>query len=199
MSKIDPLDILLSEAVHEYNRKKVKPLPDKDRLDRIKETFRSAYEKPENWERTRGVALIHRSKDGTTTLLGNFSEYYHKRNPLARKLVREAAPIPVEAQEFVTGDWWLRKDTLQRINDSNHHEVRITALDLMLEELQVFAHSVMVRVHLHQGWISRVELGEQTQFVCPLNSQFIYFPPGLDVMEGLSMETKMQLRKQLGI
>lgn len=197
---IDPLDILLSEALHEASRKKIKPLPEKsDRLDKIRESFRSNYEKPENWIRTRGIALIHRDENGATTLLGNFSEFIHKKNKIARKLVREGGLLQIAAQEFVTGSWWLRTDTLERMQESVDHEERDTRMDIVLGELQVFSHDVKLRIFLVRGWIARVELVEQTQFVCPTNSQFIFLPKGLDILEGMDYDSKMVLRKKMGV
>lgn len=196
---VDVLDALLNEALHQASHRTVKKLPGKDdRLKQIRESFQSTYVKPENWERTRGIALIHRSPDGKQTLLGNFSEYVHK-NGKARKLLREAIPMIVEAQEFVTGEWWLRSDTAMRIEDHNNFCIKETCLDLELGDLQVFAHRVMVKVHMHDNWIARVELAEQTKFVCPLNSQFLHLSKGLDVLDGLSFDSKMELRKQMGV
>lgn len=197
---IDPLEALLQSALNEAGKRKIKPLPGKDfRLSTIKESFKSTYEKPENWERTRGIALMHRSHEGVTTLLGNFSEFVHRKNKQARKLVREAAPLAVTDQEFVSGDWWLRTDTLARIQDRNNHEVKYTTMDILLDELQVFAHKVSVRIHLHDGWIARVELADQTQFICPVNSQFLFLPKGLDVLEGMSYDSKVVLKNQMGV
>lgn len=197
----DPLEALLQEALSQSAKRKVKGLPEKpDRLDRIRESFKSVYATPENWNRTCGVALIHRSDDGQKTLLGNFTEFVHKKNRAARKLVREAQPLAIGKEEFVTGEWWLRAETLARIKDSNHHEVRTAAIErLELSDLQVYAEHVLVRVHLHQSWIARVELAEQTQFVSPLNDQILYLPIEVDILDSMTIEAKMKLREELGV
>lgn len=196
----DSLDSLLKSAMAQQKNRKVKPLPEKtERVQQIRESFRAIYANPENWERKRGVALIHCSNEGAKTLLGNFSEFLHKKYKLVRKLVREPVPMLVEGEEFVTGKWWLKKDTLQRIEDHNYFEIRQTALDVDLEELQVFGKSVMLKVRLRDNWLARVELAEQTCFVCPLNSQFIWLPVGVDILDGMSLDTKKRLRQQMGL
>ena len=46
---------------------------------------RAIYTNPDNWERTRGIALIHAD---TETLLGSFDEWTHRKIVNCRRLVR---------------------------------------------------------------------------------------------------------------
>lgn len=196
----DNLDVLLTQAKAEASRRRVRALPSKDRrLDAIKEAFNTTYTNPENWQRTRGIALIHRSACGTLTLLGNFSELMHKRNTKVRKLVRENEPIAISAEEIVTGDWWIRKETAEAIASRDHFETRQITFDLELDELQVYAKDAAIRIHLKNNHIARVELTEQTKFICPTNRIFVYFPADLDVLEGMSFTNKIALRQRLGV
>lgn len=198
---MDQLDALLAEALSQASRRRVKAQPDKPskgevRLSQLRDSFRAIYENPENWERKRGIALIHRDPQGQTTLLGNFTEYLHRKRD-ARKLVREAEPMLISTEEYVTGHWWLADRPQMEIDDHNSWEIRETALDLVLAELHVLASAVLIRVHLNSGWIARVELVEQTPFHCPMNSQVIYLPAGTCVLDGLSLECKLELRRQM--
>lgn len=190
----DPLQALLDEAVAVQSRKKVLKQPTKpDRLDKIKEAFNSTFTNPENWKPGKAVALIHQAKDGHKTLLGAFREFIHKSGK-TRKLCRSPEPMPIDCEEVVTGDWWVRREQPHFDDHAPHLELRELILDLELGELQVFAKTVAVKVHLRAGWIAKVVLAEQTCFVCPTNRMFIYFPADLDILDGMSFDNKKALR-----
>ncbi len=197
MSYKDPLQALLDEAVAIQSRKRVIKQPTKpDRLEKLKEAFHSTFTNPENWLPGKAIAVIHRAKDGHQTLLGAFREFTHKHNK-ARKLCRSPEPMAIDCEEIVTGDWWVRREQPHFDDHAPHLELREFAFDIELGELQVFAKTALIRVHLRNTWIAKVELIEQTQFVCPTNKMFIYFPAGLDILEGMSFDNKLALRLQL--
>lgn len=193
----DPLDALLEEAVAIQANRRVKAMPSGEKA--IKHHHESFF-KPENWQRTRGVAIIHRASDDKLTLLGNFTEYRHKLLPSARKLIREAAPIPIDGEEYVMGSIWTAraKDILFPARLGDEEDVELT-LDLTFTELGVFASKVKVCVRTLHNAIYRVELIEQTQFISPTNQMFIYFPAGLDILGAMSFDCKMELRRALNI
>jgi hypothetical protein len=192
----DPLDALLDSAMAQASNRKAKALPDKKtRLEILKESFNTTYTNPDNWTQSKSVALIHKASNGHLTLLGAFKEFLHKRTS-ARKLCRCTEPLAIDCEEIVTGDWWLRnREEIHWAENPEHLTTREFAFDLELGELQVFAKTVQIRVYLKENWISKVELIEQTQFACPTNKIFLYFPAGLDILEGMSFENKMSLRK----
>ena len=194
----DSLDALMDSAMAQASRRKVKTLPDKKtRLEILKESFHSTYTNPDNWQMSKAVALIHKTADGHLTLLGAFREFTHKRTT-ARKLCRCAEPLAIDSEEIVTGDWWLRsREEIHWAENPDHLSLREFNFNLELGELQVFAENAPVRVHLKAGCICRVHLAAQTQFVCPTNKIFIYFPAELDVLEGMSFSNKIQLRQRL--
>src|SRR5260221_5092397 len=104
---VDPLEDLWTEARIALAAKKPRRLPNpslRNALDATAKRMHELFALPENWERTRGIALIHAE---TETLLRNFSEYCHKTVAGCRKLLREESPITVEAAERVEGSWWL--------------------------------------------------------------------------------------------
>ena len=194
----DSLDALMDSALAQASRRKVKTLPDKKtRLEILKESFHSTYTNPDNWHASKAVALIHRASDGHLTLLGAFREFTHKRTT-ARKLCRCAEPMAIDSEEIVTGDWWVHsREEIHWAENPDRLSHRKFLFDLELGELQVFAKSTLIRVHLKDDWVAKVELVEQTQFTCPTNKIFIYFPAGLDVLEGMSFSNKIQLRQRL--
>jgi len=194
----DPLDALLDSAMAQASNRRVKALPGKKtRLEQLKESFNTTYTNPENWTQSKSVALIHKSSNGHLTLLGAFKEFHHKRTA-ARKLCRCSEPLAIDCEEIVTGDWWLRnREEIHWPENVEHYSTREFNFDLELGELQMFAKDARIRVQLKADWIAKVELVEQIQFVCPTNKIFIYFPQGIDVLEGMSFENKLALRERL--
>lgn len=151
---------------------------------------------PENWERKRGVAVIHKE---TQTLIGNFSEYLHTKIPGVRKLLREEAPIAVSATEVVEGSWWLgegRKPEPVQV----WHEQRHCIVHIYLDELKVHSPACEVVVHLSYGAIARVELALDTQFAQTEGTdKLLFLPAGTNLSDVMALEMKMILRKELGL
>ena len=161
---------------------------------------KTLYTNPDNWHRSRGIAIIHKP---TETLLGNFSEYIHTKIKECRKLIREESPICVEAVEEVTGNWWLgveRKPEPTQV----WHERRPAMLHVYLPELHVHAPAVCVTACLSYGAIARVELVEATRFAQwddqgKQGEMLIDLPAGTNILEVMSMQSKIKLREELGI
>lgn len=161
------------------------------------QSTQSLYLDPKNWTRTRGVALIH---EETETLLGNFSEYLHNSVPSCRKLVREETPISVTATERVAGSWWLgveRRPEPKQV----WHEARPCIIHLHLDKLFVHSPICELTVHLSYGSIARVELTLDTQFAAEegQGEQLLFLPAGTNVLEVMSLDSKLAVRKELGI
>lgn len=170
-----------------------KELADAER--RIKERFTL----PENWTAGRLVMLVH---DESDTLLGNFQEYTHNLTVGCRRLVRVDKPSAIGEIERVSGDHWLHTEPLVRSDKAEFEaeEVREAIVDLHMPELDnVFAPGVEVAVTLNWGSISRIELVKETWFYGKDKRVQLSLPEGLDVREGLSLETRVRLKEFLGL
>lgn len=191
----DPLEELLAEAmIHQTPAKKRKHSshlgPD---LRKIEGRLREVFSNPDNWERTRGIALMHTE---TNTLLGNFSEYIHKTVANCRKLVRETTPLLIEGNEWVSGPQWVEWSREAKAAERWHETVEMIA-DLHLPAFGVRAAAVQVDVTISFGGISRVELHEMTQFMSDDRHTAIRFPKHLNVLEELSHESKIAIKEEL--
>ena len=154
------------------------------------------YKNPANWKATRGIALIHA---GTETLLGNFTEYRHRTDQSARKLVREATMMPVQAAvEYVSGDWWLLPtDT---VKPKRAWQTRLEAkLMISLFSLSVYAPEVPVIASFGVGQLDRVELVHETLFAQTPGTpeQMMYLPAGTNILPLMSQESIRVLKLQL--
>lgn len=198
----DPLDNLLSSAMREQANRRVKSSPGKTKkelAEEIRQNFHSTFTNPENWEARQGIALIHKGENEELTFLGNFREMIHIRQKGVRKLVREEGPMTADRQEYVTGSWWLSQQIAHRISPSEEVEDREVILDVVLKGLDVRSERVSLTIRLLRGAFFRVELMEQTKFVNPESTAILFFPAGLDILEGMTFETKMALREKLEI
>jgi hypothetical protein len=100
----DELDLLLASALkHARNLRK----PTKPEIKQIHTLIQSTYANPDNWKPGRMISLVHKDKDGSTTLLGVFQEYLYIRSG-SRKLCR-CAEEPSEgcSVEVVSGEHWF--------------------------------------------------------------------------------------------
>lgn len=186
------LDDLFSEA------QRAQPIPAKPTKRPTPEVprERQLLMDPDQWTRTRGIALIHKE---TGTLLGNFSEYLHRTIPDCRKLLREEAPISISATETVEGSWWLgegRRPEARR----EWHEQRPAIIHAILPELKLHAPCCEVLVHLSYGAIARVELMMDTRFAQTEGPEALFdLPGGTNILEVMGLECKMNLRKEIGL
>lgn len=196
---VDPLEDLYQEAALAHAAKNPRQRKATDpgmrhALDAATKTMREMYTLPENWRRTRGVALIDKS---TKTLIGNFSEYEHVSLRGTRKLLREHHPIPIDATEEMDG--YLGEALERRIRGTSWTQKQTLTADLWLDELAVGAPGVAVTICLHLGTIARVELDTPTQLAAVNGGSILNLPGGTNVWEHLSVDTKNWLRKQVAL
>lgn len=195
----DPLEDLYTEALlYRQTKKRVRGADPAlaDALDATARRMKEVFSLPENWQRTRGIALVH---EESHTLLGNYSEYVHRSVKHCRRLVREHSPIAVDGTELVKGYWWLG-ERRPFVDASMKWNVEREALvDVHLPELGV-AHPVTeLRVGLYLGGIMRVELAADTQFASPGGEMLLQLPKGTNLLECMSTDSKIALRKELGL
>lgn len=202
MADLPDLENLLTRALAKQTPHKPRRRPtDQFTAKEVAEADRRMKERftdPKNWEQLRTVALIH---EETETLLGNFMEFRHKLTTGCRKLVRVAGPAPVGDFERVSGSHWLNAPALDlRVEKAPAEEDREAICDIHLPELDhVFAPEVMVTVKLLWGGIARVELLDETRFFSKDKRVQLILPAGLDVLEGMSLDSKLKLREWLGL
>lgn len=196
------LDDLLTRAMakqtpHKPRRKPTDTISPQE-LAAADKRMKERFTLPENWELVRVVALIHEETD---TLLGNFTELKHKLTPGCRRLVRVNVPTEVQEFERVSGAHWLNPSPMTGKTDSvNAEEERDAVCDLSLPELgHVFAPAAMVTVKLVWGGISEVRLSDETRFFDKDKRTHLVLPEGLDVLEVMSLESKLKLREWLGL
>jgi len=201
LAAFDPLEDLYTEVQLAAQARKARRLADpsaRSSLDHSAKRMREVFTLPENWERTRGIALVHQE---TQTLLGNFSEYVHRSVKNCRRLVREHNPIAVAAVETVSGFWWLgeQRPYIEASRPTEWTVTRQALIDVQLPELGVGHPVTDVTVSLYLGGIMRVELAEDTQFVSPKGEIFLTLPKGTNLLECMSTDCKVALRKELGL
>lgn len=196
LSSLD--ELFSSAAAHIRNeREATKRKKERRLIDHEAVSQKALYADPANWQRTRGIALIHAE---TETLLGNFSEYVHCSVADCRKLVREEGFIVVSAQERVSGSWWLPAERRPEPKQV-WHVTREAILHVHLPDLQVHAPACSLRVFLSYGDIARIELAADTQFAGEDGTpqQMLYFPAGTNIMEVMSRDCKIALRAELAV
>ena len=186
------LDAQLAQAARNPVKKRTADPALRDSLDAAAKKMRELYTLPENWERSRGIALIDK---GTQTLVGNFSEYKHKTIAGTRKLIREHMPISIDATEIVDG--YLGEQFEQRHRGiSWEREVELTA-ELWLDELMVGCPSAELTIKLRLGALLRVEVKHDTQFASASGATIIRLPAGTNILEQLSQDSKTHIRRQV--
>lgn len=194
----DPLEDLWTEARIALAAKKSRRVANpslRNALDATAKKMHELFTLPENWERTRGIALIHAE---TESLLGNFSEYRHRSVKGCRKLLREEAPITVEAAERVGGSWWLG-DSRKPEPRAPWHTQRQAILHVHLHELGVHSPACEVTAFLSYGGIARVELAHPTRFADDHGKQLIELPQGVNILDGMTLDCRIALREELGL
>lgn len=150
---------------------------------------------PKNWEARRGIALIH---EESRSIIGNFREYVHKSSRGCRKLVRVDEPISIQATEYIHGWEHLGEEEKIRFAPvTSTHTQELVLEDLVLSALGVHATVTSVRAVLSYGGIIRVELLDHTQFTSPDGRVHLTLAAGLNVLEVMSLESKIALRKEL--
>lgn len=197
------LEDLLTKAMVKQTPHKARRLPGGQvtlkELAAAEKRIREQFYSPDNWFKTRTVALIH---EDTETLLGNFTEHHSKLEKTARRLIRVTEPCTVDAVEYVKGENWLNPVPIGQPDKPEvaAEETRDAVCDLHMPEMDnVFAPAALVTVVLHWGSIARVELSDETRFFSKDRRVQLILPAGLDVREGLSLETKLRLKEFLGL
>lgn len=194
----DPLEDLFTDAMLQKKLRPARRIADpsvRNALDAAAKKMRELYTLPENWERTRGIALI--DKD-THTLVGNFSEYVHRSIPSTRKLLREHQPIAIDATEEVSG--YLGEELTNRLRGhSTWTEERRGVMDLLLPELMVGSPAVQVKIGLYLGAVVRVDLIDATQLASMSGSTILTLPAGTNVLEHLDADGRHAVRKAAGL
>jgi hypothetical protein len=193
----DPLEELFFEA-----QKSTKPRPGRRKppnssaqLAEALERQRRIYTNPENWIRTRGVALVDLE---TGTLLGNFSEYCHisdQPGSRCRKFIREHQPISVEGTELING--YLGASLEAKIRNVVWEKEHLVSVAVQLDELMVEAPAVELKIFTRFGGICRADLVRETQFACPSGNVILRFAAGTNVWEACSTDTKISIRKEV--
>ena len=152
----------------------------------------STYTNPDNWERRRGIALIDRESQ---SLVGNFSEYVHKRFPTTRKLIREHTPISIDATEICDG--YLGAEVEMRLRDQHWEVAHLVTVTVQLDEMMVEAPSVRLSVKTRLGAVVRYDLMDETQFASPSGNTILILPAETDILSACSVDTKIRVRKEL--
>lgn len=197
----DPLEDLFLEAkaavaAKRAHKRSTNPAL-KDALDATEKRMRDLFLLPENWERTRGVALIHRP---SSTLIGNYSEYQHKSVPGCRKLLLEHQPIAVSATEYVEDSWYLGEIVREHLFAYEQWQVKREAtIDVQLPDFGLHSPGVKVTAFLAWGGIMRVELAEKTIFASPNGDQLLLLPQHTNIIEAMSLDSKLNLRRELAL
>lgn len=203
----DPLEQLLNEAVKEQKARThtVKAIPSKDSRAEIaaRPKLKEGFYLPDNWTHTRTISLIHQP---TLTLLGNFKEFYYTGDRvlnlhqlIPKRLVRVEEPVATDGMEFVTGDWWLQQEQERRADPKSWIETRAAIIDIALIECGLYCDAAEVLIRLEHGWIARVELAADTRFTCAARNSFLIMPAGIDVMEVMTLESRIALKEEMKI
>lgn len=197
LAAFDPLEDLYTDAIlaQQTKRKRVADPSLREALASTAKKMKDLFNLPENWERTRGLAII--DKD-TKTLIGNFSEYRHRTVAGCRKLLREHSPIAISGTEEVSG--WLGESLALRKGEwGMWHDRREVELDLMFPELMVGHPQIRLSVAIYLNGISRADLLSETQFAAASGNIVITLPAGTNVYEAMGTDGRLKLRKLLGL
>lgn len=194
---LDPLEELLAESLimqtpAKKRRRATHLGPD---LRAIEGRLREQFAFPSaHWARTRCVALMHLE---TNELIGNFVEYVHVEVRNCRRLVHEPALVSVEGCEYVSGPQWIAWPAELAELEREPVETREAVVDLHLDELGLRAFGVTVLCTIRYGGIARVELYDATHFHSDDRTHAMFLPKHLNVLSGLSLDTKLNIREQV--
>lgn len=152
----------------------------------------AVWRNPGNWIKVRGIALLHAE---TLTLLGNFTEYRHRIHQDARKLVRETPELPVEATEFVNGDWWMAEEEAPKPKRMWKESKLLTLPLVNLFRLGVHARGVCVYAVFGEGVLDRLDLATETIFGG--GGSLVTLPASVDIQREVLPEVLTQILTQL--
>lgn len=193
---LDPLDRLLQDALSQERRRRFKKLPAIKAPALKTISLRENFANPENWITGPVLALIHTE---TLTFLGAFQETRHRRIDI-RQLHRITEPMPIDRQEYVSGPRWLNpsppwEGPPPEFPDPNRFLNLV--FDLSFPELGVSADEVGLEIHLENGWIRSVCLKQPTAFSSPCGRSHITLPSGVNVLDVMGHDNKVDLRRYL--
>lgn len=189
----DSLDSLWDEAVRSQSKRTVRASPAKD-SKAPKPLTSDTFSNLDNYTCVGGVALIHAE---TTTLLGNFIEFKHKRQPHCTWLRRTEEPISVLRTQMVSGPQWtqISQDIPSAQSATSSRDVLM--VPLCLHELGVQAEAAELKVLFQWGGIIRAELKEHTSFHSPDNRSVLTLGAGTNVYEVMDLNAKLAMREEL--
>jgi hypothetical protein len=147
-----------------------------------------SFNDPANWLRKRGIALVQADTD---SLLGIYTEYVHRSEPGARRLVREDNPPPVSATERIDSSWWW-PETIPAAEPSQTRREVILPLELVGGWT---CPLVEVAAVLVQGGIVRVELLTTTVFA--KGDEILELAAGTNVLPAMTREAKIALFEEI--
>lgn len=156
------------------------------------------YLLPENWIEGKCIALVH---GDTGTVLGNFRIFHHKYEKTARRLERVSEPTETSGIERVWGKHWITESRPIPSPERWESSRELFISELVLQDFGVSSIEDMVRIKvcLAHGGILRVELLDHTQFASPDNRTLLTLPAGTNVLEVMSLESKINLRKEMQV
>lgn len=191
--EMESLDDLFASAMQAKNRaakqrelERRKIVPSSEKLQAELTRVKMLYVLPENWSVVRELNLIDRE---TKTLLGHFTEFRHKTDASARKLVRSGEPV-LETCEVEEVAGWLGGDPQTRVESSTWTEEHEVTADIWLTDMMVGAPEVRLRVCLKFGGIVRIDLADETQLASVNCNTVLQLPAGTNILPLASVDTK---------
>lgn len=191
----DSLDDLFAEATqHRTERKLRQPSKPRDpslwdALDSMSKKLKEIYSNPENWKAARGLVLIDKE---SKSVIGNFREYLHTTTT-ARILRREHSPIQIDGQEIVEG--YLGHQAEEQFRGITWDSEKSILVPVLLDEIQVEAPAVAVKVYLQFGLIRRAVLEQDTQFANGSSTTLLQLPAGTNIWDAANSDSKAAMRK----
>lgn len=178
------LEALLKDARKQAESKRQKPGQGTPQAARL------AWTDPVNWPLTGHVQLVHkerRMEGEVQTLLGLFEERIHASG--ARRLVACQLDSTMKPRiEYVTGDIWITHGSLEAKRRAPDQIIEVCE-DLILA-CGPAAPAVVVSCRIVSGGVASILLSRDTLFESFTPRTFMQLPAGMDVLEGLSRDTK---------
>ena len=189
---LDDLESLLTSAVIEHgnvirDKKTIRTKKDWDA------NYRASFRAPENWLLSAQVQLVH-VEGAVHTLIGLYDELLHCSVPRCRRLVAasERKEQLVHRVEEVRGDHWLPSHAWTMRHEPTERKLEVL-LNLELDLGQsLTAEAVACEAWLVGGGLQRLCLLADTTFEGSTPRTILCLPQGLDILEGMSKESKVE-------
>lgn len=189
---LDDLEALLTFATIEHgnvirDKKTIRTRKDWDA------NYRASFRQPENWVLKAQCQLVH-VEGSVHTLIGLYDELVHVSVPRCRRLV--AAVEKREGLEFkmeqVSGEHWLPAKAWHLRHEPTQRKAEVL-LNLELDMGQsLVAEAVLCEAWLVGGGLQRLCIKQDTIFEGNTPRTIMTLPEGLDVLEGMSKECKIE-------